>query len=293
MHKLHIKEQNILQMVWDSVVMALWEIGLQIAKGLRKKMHNKEHQLYFANGDSRKKKMLRQVFATNISHGSERLPNKQKWLFLNSTMAKCTFQNTNTFLVVCRGHACNFKEAVTEICPQSAHVSAQTRSQLHQEREGVCKRRMIISSCCRAKVVLASSSYSTMCPVQDLARWLTWPPSLIRKVFSSLLFSSQQHSLFSLNTAAHHVVSHTVLSFDWHTLLSLCQPSFHISHVLSLLLRQVNVSVPFCFWRKFQSVALSPSVWLYLYFATRNHVLSHYLWCDLWRMPEHAKNMQN
>lgn len=50
-------------------------------------MHNKEHQLYFANGDSRKKKMLRQVFATNISQRSERLPNKLKWLFLNSTKA--------------------------------------------------------------------------------------------------------------------------------------------------------------------------------------------------------------
>lgn len=32
------------------------------------KLHNKENQLYSANGDSRKKKMLRQVFAgTNIS----------------------------------------------------------------------------------------------------------------------------------------------------------------------------------------------------------------------------------
>lgn len=28
-------------------------------------MHNKEYQLYFANGDSRKKKMLGQVFATS------------------------------------------------------------------------------------------------------------------------------------------------------------------------------------------------------------------------------------
>lgn len=41
-------------------------------------MHNKEYQLYFANGDSRKKKMLRQVllvYGTNISQRSERLPN--------------------------------------------------------------------------------------------------------------------------------------------------------------------------------------------------------------------------
>lgn len=37
---------------------------------IMEKLHNKEQQLYFANGDSRKKKMLRQVFlvcSTNIS----------------------------------------------------------------------------------------------------------------------------------------------------------------------------------------------------------------------------------
>lgn len=67
MQELHIREQSVLQMAWDSVVMALWEIGLQIAKRLwgGGEMHNKEYQLYFANGDSRKKKMLGQVFATS------------------------------------------------------------------------------------------------------------------------------------------------------------------------------------------------------------------------------------
>lgn len=34
MHELHIREQSVLQMAQDSVVIALWEIGLQIAKRL-------------------------------------------------------------------------------------------------------------------------------------------------------------------------------------------------------------------------------------------------------------------
>lgn len=34
MQELHIREQSVLQMAWDSIVMALWEMGLQIAKRL-------------------------------------------------------------------------------------------------------------------------------------------------------------------------------------------------------------------------------------------------------------------
>lgn len=37
MQELHIREQSVLQMAWDSIVMALWEMGLQIAKRLWKK----------------------------------------------------------------------------------------------------------------------------------------------------------------------------------------------------------------------------------------------------------------
>ncbi len=66
MQELHIGEQSILQIASDSIVMTLWEMGLQIAKRLWKKLHNIEYQLYFANGDSRKKKMLRQVFAFGV-----------------------------------------------------------------------------------------------------------------------------------------------------------------------------------------------------------------------------------
>lgn len=66
MQELHIGEQSVLQMAWDSIVMALWQIGLQIAKRLWKQLHNKEYQLYFANGDSRRKKMLKQVFAFGV-----------------------------------------------------------------------------------------------------------------------------------------------------------------------------------------------------------------------------------
>lgn len=67
------------------------------------------------------------------------------FFFLIAQCHNVPFQNTNTVVVVCGGHACNFKKAVAELCPQSAHVSAQTRSQRYQER-----RRAIISSCCRA-----------------------------------------------------------------------------------------------------------------------------------------------
>lgn len=34
---------------------------------IMEKLHNKEYQLYFANGDSRKKKMFRHVYGTSIS----------------------------------------------------------------------------------------------------------------------------------------------------------------------------------------------------------------------------------
>lgn len=55
------------------MVMALWKIGLQIAKRLlesggglaQQQQHTKKNQLYFANGGTRKKKRLRQVFAGN------------------------------------------------------------------------------------------------------------------------------------------------------------------------------------------------------------------------------------
>lgn len=49
--------------------MALWEMGLQIAKRLwGGKCTTKGYQFYFANGNSRKKKMLRQVFATSAQY---------------------------------------------------------------------------------------------------------------------------------------------------------------------------------------------------------------------------------
>ncbi len=55
---------------------------------IMEKLHNKEYQLYFANGDSRKKKMFRHVYGTSISQIWKIIQlNKQKWLFLNSTMA--------------------------------------------------------------------------------------------------------------------------------------------------------------------------------------------------------------
>lgn len=41
MQELHIREQSVLQMARDSIVMALWEIGLQIAKRLWKKCTTK------------------------------------------------------------------------------------------------------------------------------------------------------------------------------------------------------------------------------------------------------------
>lgn len=56
MQELHIREQIVLQMAWDSIVMALGEIGLQIVKRLWEEMHNKDYQLYFANGDFKKEK---------------------------------------------------------------------------------------------------------------------------------------------------------------------------------------------------------------------------------------------
>lgn len=45
MHELHIGERSVPQMVRDSVVMALWEIGLQIAERLwkRKKKRTKKN----------------------------------------------------------------------------------------------------------------------------------------------------------------------------------------------------------------------------------------------------------
>lgn len=103
------------------------------------KLHNKENQLYSANGDSRKKKMLRQVFAgTNISlkdYPTEKKQNRYGF-FLIAQWHNLPFQNTNTFVEVYRRRACNFKEAVAEtLCSQSAHVSAQTRSQLYLERK--------------------------------------------------------------------------------------------------------------------------------------------------------------
>ena len=100
MQELHIGEQSVPQMAWDSIVMALWEIGLQIAKRLWEKMHNKEYQLYFANGDSRKKEMLRQVYDTDISQRSERLPDwtNTNGFFLIAQWHNVPFQNTNTFV---------------------------------------------------------------------------------------------------------------------------------------------------------------------------------------------------
>lgn len=87
MQEMHIGKQSVPQMAWDSIVMALWEIGLQIAKRLWEKMHNKEYQLCFANGDSRQKKeMLRQEFAFGVRYQyfteiwKNRL-NKQKMAF--------------------------------------------------------------------------------------------------------------------------------------------------------------------------------------------------------------------
>ena len=114
-------------------------------------MHNKEYQLYFANGDSRKKKDVKAGVCfwctVPIFHRSERLATWKKkkqqnrnGFFLIAQWHNVPFQNTNTFVEVYRRHACNFKEAVAEtLC--SAHVSAQTRSQLYQESLCVCVRK--------------------------------------------------------------------------------------------------------------------------------------------------------
>lgn len=73
MQELHIGELSVLQMAGDSIVMALWEIGLR--QEIMETLHNKENQLLYANGDPRKKKMLWLLFAGTIYHRSERLPN--------------------------------------------------------------------------------------------------------------------------------------------------------------------------------------------------------------------------
>jgi len=124
-------------------------------------MHNKEYYLHFANGDSRKRcdgRCLLFMCGTDISQRSERLPDRtnRNGFFLIAQRHNVLFRNTNTFVQEYRRHACHLKEAVGEtLCSQSAHVSAQTRSQLYQERTCVCVCVcvcvIIISCCCRAK----------------------------------------------------------------------------------------------------------------------------------------------
>lgn len=66
MQELHIGEQIVLQMRFNSNGI----MGNRITNGqeIMKKLHNKGYQLCFANGDSRKKRMLRQVFAFGIRY---------------------------------------------------------------------------------------------------------------------------------------------------------------------------------------------------------------------------------
>lgn len=92
---------------------------------------------------SRLKKMLRQVFVSGraIFHRDLKdCPTEQTEMafFLIAQWHNVLFQNTNTFLEAYRRHACNFKEAVAEMLGSKvSHVSAQTRSQLYQERRCV------------------------------------------------------------------------------------------------------------------------------------------------------------
>lgn len=143
MQELHIGEQSILQMAWDSIVMALWEIGLQIAKRLWKKCTTKKISsiLLMEIQERKRGRCLLLVYSIYISQRSERLPDwtNRNGFFLIAQWHNVPFQNTNIFMEAYRGHACNFKEAVAEkLCSQSAHVSAQTRSQLYQERKCMC-----------------------------------------------------------------------------------------------------------------------------------------------------------
>ena len=100
--------------------MALWDIGLHIAKRLWIiTMHNNKYQIYFANGDSRLK-MLRQVFAFGAWRqyftDLKDYPTEQaKMALLIAQWLNVPFQNTN--LEVYRRHAGIFKEAVAENAP--------------------------------------------------------------------------------------------------------------------------------------------------------------------------------
>lgn len=100
---------------------------------------------------------------------------------------------------VYRRRACNFKEAVAEtLCSQSAHVSAQTRSQLYQERKCMCvgkKERRIISGCCRAEVVIAwsfSRLLAAVCPLYRTPGGDQLDPSLISNTRSSFHIAPRQ-----------------------------------------------------------------------------------------------------
>lgn len=80
MQELHIGEQSVPQMVLDSVVMALWELGLQIAKRLwrGKKCTTKNISSILLMEIQKEKDVkagvLLLVCGTNISQRSKRLP---------------------------------------------------------------------------------------------------------------------------------------------------------------------------------------------------------------------------
>lgn len=176
MQELHIREQSVLQSFNSNGI-----TGNRITNSqeITERMHNKEYQLYFANGDLKKEKDVKAgvcfwctvlIFHRDLrDYLTEQI---EMAFFLIAQWHKVPFQNTNTLVEVYRRRACNFKEAVAEtLSSQSAHVSAQTRSQLCQERKCVCdcvskregerkrkkKKRGIISSCCQAEVVIAWS----------------------------------------------------------------------------------------------------------------------------------------
>lgn len=137
MQELHIRELGVLRNGPRFNSNGITGDRITNSREIMEKLHNKEYQLYFAIGDSRKKKTLRHVFALGVhyqyitdlkDYPAEKNKNRNGF-FLIAQGHNVPFQNTNTFVEEYRRHACNFKEALAETLG-SAHVSAQTRSQL-------------------------------------------------------------------------------------------------------------------------------------------------------------------
>lgn len=125
---------------------------------IRREVHGNKHRLSFCfcrfrKGKDGKAGVRRRCTGPTFHVDLKDYPTKEMAFFLIAQWHNVPFQNTNIVSKVYRGHVCNSKKAGAEMCLQSAHVSAQTRSQEGKKERGREREGGIVRSCCRAEVV--------------------------------------------------------------------------------------------------------------------------------------------